>query len=374
MECWLRGLNEQAQPQLLRATRGAEVVGLALWVSHRGTRLGFVPSRCLYLHATGDPQQDEITIEHNGLLTHRSDRTQVEAAMYEHLLRATKGLDQLRLPGLSPSSSLTGLLLDTMVVRETPRPSYIVDLNDVRQRDNDYLAMLSSNTRQQIRRSIKAYEKLGPLTLIEAPDLDAALEYLAALRRLHERRWATKGEAGSFANPGFAGFHEQLIRTGFALGHIQLLRVCAGPHDIGYLYGFVHRARVLFYQSGFDYDLIQSHSRPGVVSHTLSVQHNAKMGHDTYDFLAGAAQYKLSLASRQECMVWTVVHRKTLAFRLEDALRSAWRRWHAAAAQDSMIDRSQTSPSSAGAQPARDYRRPPLTSRSTSSAELAHGQ
>jgi hypothetical protein len=114
---------------------------------------------------------------------------------------------------------------------------------------------------------------------------------------------------------------------------MQLLRVQAGPHDVGYLYSFVHRGRVLFYQSGFDYDLLKTHGRPGLATHVMSVQHNAGLGRDTYDFLAGTARYKLSLASGEAPMVWTAVHRKTPAFWLEEALRSAKRRWHRARAQ-----------------------------------------
>jgi CelD/BcsL family acetyltransferase involved in cellulose biosynthesis len=84
----------------------------------------------------------------------------------------------------------------------------------------------------------------------------------------------------------------------------------------------------LAYQSGFDYELLrQTDGRPGLVTHTLAVSHNARLGHDTYDLLAGTAQYKASLASSQESMVWAEVHRITLAFRLEEALRDAKRRW-----------------------------------------------
>jgi CelD/BcsL family acetyltransferase involved in cellulose biosynthesis len=323
--CWLQGLGPSAQPQLLRATRGGQVVGLAVLLCRRGRRLKLLPMRCLHLHATGDPAQDDITIEHNGFLVHRSACEQIEAAMYGHLLKQAHW-DQLLLPGLSTSQLLAALLPRTMALREYSHQSYIVDLYEVRRRGGDYLGMLSSNTRQQIRRSFKAYESLGPLTLSVAPDLDTALGYLAALRGLHEKRWNAKGEPGVFAHPGFEAFHRRLISSAFAHGEIQLLRVHAGTHDLGYLYSFVHRGRVLFYQSGFDYELLQNHSRPGFVTHVMGVQHNAGLGHNTYDFLSGTARYKLSLASGAESMVWTTVHRKTAGFWLEEVLRYANRR------------------------------------------------
>ncbi len=327
--CWLRGLGQHMHPQLLQATRGGQVVGLAVWVGHRARRLKWLPSRCLNLHATGHPGFDEITIEHNGFLLHRDGRAEIEAAMYRHVLERAGQWDQLSLPGLAAQPPLAQALPKGLVLREAPRPSYAVDLAEVRQRGGDYLGMLSSNSRQQIRRSLKAYEALGVLAVTEAPDVGTALSYLQALRQLHEKRWAKDGEPSVFANPAFEAFHTRLVSESFGSGAIQMLRAQAGSHDLGYLYSFVHRGRVLFYQSGLNYDLLQAHGRPGLVTHTLGVQHNAALGHETYDLMAGTSRYKSSLASAQQAMVWAVVHRKTLAFRLEEALRDAKRRWQA---------------------------------------------
>ena len=332
IDCWLGSLEPPGRLHLLRATRAGHVVGLALWISRRGKSLRALPLRCLHLHATGDPKQDEITIEHNGFLVHRNGGAQIEAAMYAHLLTRARHWDQLLLPGLTTSPSLNSLLPRNMVLREQVHLSYAVDLREVRRRDGNYLGMLSSNSRQQVRRSMKAYEALGPMRLTEAKDLGTALNYLESLRLLHEKRWSGKGHVGAFANPSFAAFHLRLIGAAFPRGDIQLLRVQAGARDVGYLYNFVHRGRVLFYQSGFDYELLQHNSRPGLVTHTLAVHHNAGLGNDIYDFLAGSARYKRSLASTEGSMVWATVHRRTLAFRIEEVLRHAKRRWESAIA------------------------------------------
>lgn len=293
-------------------------------------------TRCLHLHSTGDAIQDEITIEHNGLLVQRQGRTQIEAAMYARLLLEAKQWDQLVLPGMSRRPWLTDLLPSGKVLQEDARQSYFVDLSEVRQRNGEYLGMLSSNTRQQIRRSIRAFETLGPLVLTEASDLDSAFNFLDSLSKLHERRWTAKGKAGSFADPLFRAFHTRLVRDTFAQGGIQLIRVQAGAHDVGYLYSFVHRGHVSFYQSGFDCALLGAKRKPGMVTHYLSVLHNARLGNAIYDFLAGAAQYKRSLSSSHSHMVWSKVHRRTLAYRIEEALRAAKRRWQALRASASI--------------------------------------
>ena len=241
--------------------------------------------------------------------------------MYNYLLFKNRDWDQLVLPGLSSHPKLGSPLPGNVVLKERAKKSYIVDLQTVRQRSGDYLGLLSSNTRSQIRRAQKTYEELGPLKLTEAENLDTAFAFLGCLKALHERHWATRGEAGVFANPRFEAFHARLIEANFPYGDIQLLRVQAGSQDLGYLYSFICRGRVLFYQSGFDYDLIKTNSRPGLVTHTLCVQHNAQLGHQTYDFMAGETQYKRSLSTDEEMMVWVTFHRNTLAFQLEAMLR-----------------------------------------------------
>ncbi|MEO8153947.1 MAG: GNAT family N-acetyltransferase [Rhizobacter sp.] len=320
--CWLDGLEPHHHVQLLHATRGGQTVGLGLLIAHDGKRLKLLPSRGIYLHATGDTAQDELAVEHNGLLLHRDAAEEIEQAMYAHLMALSQPWDRLELPGLSRQQALDNLARKhNSVVREESRPSYYVDLEAVRQRGSNYLGMLSASTRSQIRRSLKAYGELGSVTLTEAQDLDTALHYLDQLEVLHQRHWLARGKPGAFANPVFNEFHQRQITDGFAHGHVQLLRVQAGSHDIGYLYNFVHRGQVLFYQSGFDYALIAKHGRPGLVAHALGIQHNAQLGHTAYDFLAGDTRYKHSLSSGVVPMAWVTVHRDTWSFRLEDRLR-----------------------------------------------------
>ena len=53
----------------------------------------------------------------------------------------------------------------------------------------------------------------------------------------------------------------------------------------------------------------------------MSVLHNAQLGHDVYDFLAGEAQYKRSLSTNEETVTWVGLHRQSTAFMVEELLR-----------------------------------------------------
>ena len=53
----------------------------------------------------------------------------------------------------------------------------------------------------------------------------------------------------------------------------------------------------------------------------MSVLHNAQLGHDVYDFLAGEAQHKRSLSTNEETVTWVGLHRQSTAFMVEEPLR-----------------------------------------------------
>ena len=107
----------------------------------------------------------------------------------------------------------------------------------------------------------------------------------------------------------------------FPHNDVLLLELRAGEEIIGVLYNFVYRGRVYFYQSGFRYSE-DSRLKPGLLSHYLAIRHCLAQPILTeYDFLAGDAQYKRSLAADLRPLTWMVVRRSTPATFLFRALR-----------------------------------------------------
>ena len=318
---WLQRLEPHHRPRLLRATRHGQLAGLAILVPAISRRLKLWPSRSLHLHTTADRRHDDIAIEHNGLLLSQADAPGIAAAMLEHLCEATHRWQQLLLPGLSVMPPFPAQLPARLIARQEAGDAYRVDLAALREGGGDYLARLSRNTRSQIRRSIKAYGALGPVRVTAASDLPEALHFLDRLKFHHQKTWESRGAAGAFANPLFEAFHRQLIARGFAAGEVQLLRVAAADHDIGYLYNLVHQGRVSCYQSCFHYDLIPGNHHPGLAVHALAIQHCTDLGMDHYDFLAGSERYKQQLATDRYPMVDLSLHRPCLSLRLEEAWR-----------------------------------------------------
>lgn len=322
--CWLAEAGIKPVVMLGHADGQLVLLGvLAAW-----DRRGKLPMTVsgLLLHTTGDEAQDVITIEYNGFLTDRAWAGRADAAAVQYLaggvVVAGKRRDELHLrniiadPAFDPATLPAGV-----VVRELFRkPSWHVDLAALRAAGTPYLDSLSANTRQQLRRAMRQYERRGPLTARRASDVPEAIEFLAEMKRLHQDYWTGKGEPGAFGYPFLEAFEHRLIETSLVAGAVELVRVCCGDQPIGYLQNLVGNGRVLSYQSGIDY-VHDPKLKPGLVCHVLCIEMHLREGAVVYDFMAGAARYKASLGIPGPDLVYRVLERPTAKLRLERALR-----------------------------------------------------
>ena len=326
---WLEQLPPTAHPQLLMLWQGDLPVGLAIFVARSSWRRGLFFSRGLHLHETGHPTHDALAIEHNGLLTAHGFGVIGAGRVLDFFLKAAPHWDEIHLSGVAVDDPL----LQAMRRRQTQHrlvthrtaPSPYVDLGLLRHSRVDYLSQLSSNTRQQLRRAVRACEKVAPLQLTVARSIDEGQQFFTKLISLHRQRWHQVGQAGAFDNPVFERFHRTLLHKHLATGKVQLLCATAGDRTLGYLYNLVHEGRVSFYQSGFDYS--DPKLKPGHVSHYLAIEHYLATGAREYDFLASDDQYKKSLATHTRPLVWASYQRRCWRFDLERQLRTWKRRW-----------------------------------------------
>ena len=330
--CWVAEIGQPVS--VLIGRRAGQVVVLGVLVS--SPRRGRLPLKIFgaELHNTGDPEKDVITIEYNGLLVAR-DVTDIAAedAAIRFLLSdqtaagraAAPRIDELHLRNVvrtyaadAPSSQGAGGLLRELA---WSKPSWQVDLDAIRASGCTYADTLSANTRQQIRRSMRLYEKQGKLTATRARDVPEALAFLDGLKALHQPYWIQRGEPGAFAYPFFERFQRRLIETCQPHGGVELIRVTRGDTVIGYLYNLIYRRQVYSYQSGFLFE-DDPKLKPGLVSHCLCIEMHEREGNAVYDFMAGENRYKSNLGSPGPDMHYVVLRRPTAANRLEAGLRS----------------------------------------------------
>jgi CelD/BcsL family acetyltransferase involved in cellulose biosynthesis len=298
---WTGCLAEErfTEPWLLIARRDGRVVGLALF--NRGPRAGLI--RPILLGESGAAGPDSIFIEHNGLLLDRDEPDGLAAECWSTLAEKF-GKARWSVSGTAETTCVA-LPVDRIAQVRAKRPAPYLDLSP----NIDPLQGFSANTRQQLRRSLRAWDEIGLLRL-EIATPDEAHNYLDALAELHQLYWIGRGKPGAFAEPFFRRFHHALLHRAADRQSVDLIRVGAGERVVGYLYNFVHDGWVAAYQSGFDFGRDADRLRPGLICHLMAIQHYRRAGMRRYDFLGGEARYKRSLANAEIPLVWLDVRHK----------------------------------------------------------------
>lgn len=303
-------------PILLAARLRDRVVGLALVSPGKNGRFGLTwPS--LSLNETGIAKHDCVMIEDNGFLSESGLEMRVAEACMRFIFVHMTEWKELRLSGV-PDSLLQVAMDSAMpIARDHARPSPFIDITSG---EDEGLAGLSSNTRQQIRRSLRLYRQRGEITLTPSTDLSEARDRFVELEKLHQVRWFERGRAGAFAQPFFKRFHDALLTRGFPLGQVDVLRMAVGQQTIGLLYTFFYNNEAYAYQTGFRYEDDQK-LKPGLTSHILALNYCRERGVRRYRLLAGDSRYKRSLATGAYPLHWLSIRRPHAAFYLETIAR-----------------------------------------------------
>ncbi len=307
IETWLACLPLDRLPKLAVLRDGDRVAGACFVTERQLRRYHVLPSRALYVNVTGDARLDELCVEHNAILG--------SPGLDVLLAHLPPRWDEVFLPAMQ-ADQLASAAVDHVVRIERRAPSHYVDLGKVRAAP-DFLALLGSSTRAQIRR---ARRRAGDTTLEVASTLPEALAIYSELVGHHGRYWRGRGQFGAFADPWFDQFHRRLIAQRFAHGEIALSRLRAGGRTLGCLYNLVAHDQVAFYQSGLVH-LAGHDVKPGYLCHVAAIEHAARAGHATYDFLGGDARYKRNLSTDTRELVWARVQRRLARFALEDRMR-----------------------------------------------------
>jgi CelD/BcsL family acetyltransferase involved in cellulose biosynthesis len=291
-------------------------------------RRGVLRVKSLGLNAQGPGQAAGLTPEYLGLLVDPASEAKYWELFLDHLLQNSGKWHEILLEGAAPR------LVDAWTkrgqrVRETLRsPSRQTDLARVRSaKDASFLSMIPPRARSRIRATTRSVqERLGPVTCELAATPQQADQYFSEFKDLHERRWKDDPSGGAFAADGWEAFHRRLIERHYASGILCLARIKAGETTLGVLYFFLHQGTVHFYQCGINYDACLANESPGLLLHVQMIEHFAAQGFATYDFMAGDAQYKRTLATDSVDLWWGALQAPRLSLRAEAA---AVRTYHA---------------------------------------------
>lgn len=327
---WIGSWVEEAGPPdfVLVGRAGGEIVCLGLLRRKPRRRHGFVRSRTLFLHQTGNEEEDVIFIEYNDFLTDRrfGDLAPAAVAFLRANRAALGGFDEIDFGGMVEGKMRALAAAGRKIRPHAHKTTAYADLAAVRAAGGDYLATLSSNTRYQLRRARKIYEARGPLSVQPARSVEEAFAFFEALGALHEAAWRERGEGGgAWRFPFLVSFHKRLIEKAFPSGGIEIVRVSCGEQAIGYIHCLVRGGWIGSYLSGFAFEA-DNKVKPGLVSFWLYIEEKLKSEAQVLDFLAGDHRYKTSLGEPGPDMFWFRVQERRPQFLIEDALRAVKQR------------------------------------------------
>lgn len=326
---WIQSQLNGLDPYVLKVTEYDKVVGLAVFVVKDMKIARGVNVKCLHFHCTGDAEKDKICIEYNSVLFEKGFGEQGTQSILNFLLdeknlpKTVSGWECLNF-GMITEGDLRNLSHKNLLNWNAYKtPTYGVTLTDFRGNDEGYLKHLSKNTRYQIRRSLRLYEARGPLEINVAQSIDESLSFFREAGDYHKLRWDGDDDDGYYIGVEFSKFHEGLIKQGFPRKEIELIKITAGGMSVGFLYNFIHKGVVYFYQCAFSYE-DDKRLKPGLVSHYLCINKYIGDGKKYYDFMAGQSQYKNSLSAEREFVCDGLIYRRNFKLRILGFLKKCF--------------------------------------------------
>jgi len=157
-----------------------------------------------------------------------------------------------------------------------------------------YLATLSSNSRQNLRRKLRKFAEAGlKIVEVDAQDEAARAEALNALFTLHQQRWAHNPSGGAFPNEHMRAWQQYLAGSLAAQGKVDMrVALSAEGQIIGVIYNFRRGGMGYFYSIGTSSDPKWANLSLGVCLLASSIQAAIEAGCHTFDLLRGDHEYK----------------------------------------------------------------------------------
>jgi CelD/BcsL family acetyltransferase involved in cellulose biosynthesis len=320
IHCWLQELRSTGDYRLLRVSRGSRTIGAGILVITNVQRPNRLARRVVHLHATGDAECDSVHIEQNDIVCTEPANAEIYEAIIHCLMTGTERWDEIELRGVMHGELWLRAASDhQMLVEHTAVPAPRIIFDALPDGAPVWASVAERKVRYELRRALSDYGKLGTLRLDEPSSATDALQFLAELRALHDARWLSLQVHSYFSSPSVQRFHRLLVSTGFEDRSVRIFKVTAGTAVVGFVYVLIHDRVANFYQSGFDYQLLERHNQPGWVCLQLVLEALRAEGLRSFEFLSGNEAYKRRLATTVAMGDWLTLTRPFARFRLERA-------------------------------------------------------
>lgn len=317
--CWIK--TYEPEIVVVSAKLHGKTVAIGLFTCTVDYRHNFIESRKYRLHQMGDMLLDQIWMEYNDFICVDKYRVKAVNACIQALQLSENDWDEIILSMITASRAcdIQNAISGSRIL--LTNPCYSKNLDDLNTMNLTYLDTLNSNTRYQIRRSIRLYQRLhGKIEYRFAKDPDEALAFFHEAGKYHVLRWEDSG----FKNRQFMLFHENLIKNAAINTTIDLMKITSGDVTIAILYFHLVGRDVYFYLQGINYESDKK-LKPGLVAHALATQYYLDKGMRKYDFMGGYSQYKCQLSNRAQDLTTLCIQKPSLLFAVENIGRKVKR-------------------------------------------------
>ena len=153
-----------------------------------------------------------------------------------------------------------------------------------------YLANLSSEDSKNIQRYTRRLQNRYSTRIYRCTDASSLPKCLDALFRLHQARWRSIGEPGTFSSIERRQFYRDLSACLLARDWLELWALELEGEIAAVQFAFRYRDSAFQLQEGYDH--LRSSDRPGYVLRGEVLRTLISEGVRTYDFLGGEDPYK----------------------------------------------------------------------------------
>jgi CelD/BcsL family acetyltransferase involved in cellulose biosynthesis len=266
----------------------------------QGNLFGLAPFYWRQRRAAGIPLIREVLFLGTGIFTETSHYLdiiarpgceQLVAQAIADILSARNDWDHLWLSTIPESSKTLSYLKEVLCGEartEFCDRSHVVDTSVDWEA---FLATLGKSTRRNLLRYIRRAADTHNCEFRQVQTEGELGTAMDALVRLHQARWRSRGEPGSFSLPGFEHFLREAARVSLAEGRLRLWTLALDGQVVAAKIGFLGRGVVYAFQQGIDPD----HFKDGL-GRVLSgfcikacIEDNRV---NAFDFMGGNTQYK----------------------------------------------------------------------------------
>jgi CelD/BcsL family acetyltransferase involved in cellulose biosynthesis len=312
LEAWWRHLRAAGDTLQVLAVHdpSGTLVGIAPFCRGR-VRIGGVPLRCLRF--VGDGSEDSDYLDCIVAAGHEEG---VLGALLGHLLVSDRGWEILLLRGMraeSPTAAALPALARAagLAVRREPIPCAAVPLPADWE---GYLRGLQPRFRTKLRAALRFVDAAGDAGVERCEDAERLDEYLEQLFALHQQRWTSVDQPGSFAMAGRRAFYRDFAAAFRERGWLGLCRLRLHGRIVAVQIGFEYERRFFQLQEGFDPGC--GALSVGIALRGWIIRELIARGVTAYDFLGGYNEYKARWGARLEESVGLLLARPGLRARV----------------------------------------------------------